>query len=129
MYRRLTPSPILVAVVVLVVLGRPAHAETPARTRPNIVFILIDDMGYGDLGGYGGKFTPTPNLDLLAQQGIRFRQFYVASPICSPVDASTKTSQLPTGSRVGTITRHARWPVPPSVPRICVRWSRARTST
>src|SRR5580765_791303 len=55
-----------------------------APERPNIVFILTDDMGYGDLGCYGGTIVPTPNIDRLGQEGTRFTQFYVASPVCSP---------------------------------------------
>jgi arylsulfatase A-like enzyme len=69
-------------------------AQELAR-KPNIVFILIDDMGYGDLGCYGGQFAPTPNLDKLAQQGIRFKQFYVAAPICSPSRTGFVTGMFP----------------------------------
>jgi arylsulfatase A-like enzyme len=69
-------------------------AEEPGR-KPNIVFILIDDMGYGDLGCYGGRFAPTPNLDKLAQQGMRFKQFYVAAPICSPSRVAFVTGMFP----------------------------------
>src|SRR5437764_5023809 len=47
--------------------------------KPNIVFIFTDDFGWGDLGSYGGQFVPTPNLDRMAKEGIRFTQFYVAS--------------------------------------------------
>ena len=59
-------------------------ASVADADRPNIIFILTDDMGYGDLGCYGGKFAPTPNIDRLAREGIRFKQYYSASPICSP---------------------------------------------
>src|SRR4051812_36130620 len=65
-----------------------------ADDRPNIVFILADDLGYGDLSCYGGK-TPTPNLDRLAQEGTRFTQAYVAAPICSPSRAALITGQNP----------------------------------
>lgn len=51
--------------------------------RPNILFILADDLGYGDLGVYGQTDYPTPQLDRLAQEGLRFTQAYAASPICS----------------------------------------------
>src|SRR6478672_6598587 len=67
-----------------------SHAA-PAVERPNIVFLLTDDMGYGDVGCYGGKFVPTPNIDQFAKEGTKFTQYYVASPICSP-------------SRVGLLT-------------------------
>ena len=52
--------------------------------QPNIIFILVDDMGFGDLGCYGGTIEPTPNIDRMAAQGIRFTQYYSASPISSP---------------------------------------------
>ena len=52
-----------------------------AAPKPNIIQILVDDMGYGDLGCYGGPI-PTPNIDRIAAEGIRFTQAYVASPIC-----------------------------------------------
>ncbi len=51
---------------------------------PNIIFILMDDFGYGDLGCYGGKDIKTPNLDRLAAEGLRFENFYSNAPVCSP---------------------------------------------
>jgi hypothetical protein len=57
-------------------------ATTPAK--PNIIVILVDDKGYSDLSCFGGKTVTTKHLDRLAAEGIRFRQHYVASPICSP---------------------------------------------
>jgi arylsulfatase A-like enzyme len=65
-----------------------------AELQPNIVFILADDLGYGDLSCYGGR-VPTPNLDQLAREGTRFTQAYVASPICSPSRAALITGQHP----------------------------------
>ena len=49
--------------------------------KPNIIFILADDLGYGDLGCYGQKLIKTPNIDELAQQGTRFTQFYAGSTV------------------------------------------------
>jgi arylsulfatase len=57
-----------------------ATAQTDAR--PNIIVILVDDMGWSDIGSYGGEI-PTPNLDALATRGVRFTQFY-STPRCSP---------------------------------------------
>ena len=51
-----------------------------APAKPNILFILVDDMGWGDLGANGGAGVPTPRMDQLAREGTRFTQFYVASP-------------------------------------------------
>lgn len=66
-----------------------------AMERPNMVFILADDMGYGDVGCNGGTFVPTPNIDALAREGIRFTQYTSASPICSPSRAGCTTGQFP----------------------------------
>jgi arylsulfatase A-like enzyme len=70
-------------------------SATGAQPKPNIVFILTDDMGYGDVGCYGGRFVPTPNIDRLAAEGMRFTQFYVASPVCSPSRTGFLTSNYP----------------------------------
>jgi len=59
------------------------RAETPRR-KPNIIFILADDLGYGDLGCYGQQKIRTPNLDRLAAEGLRFTQCYAGSTICAP---------------------------------------------
>lgn len=66
-----------------------------AQSRPNIIFLLIDDMGYGDMSCYGNKGVQTENLDRLAKEGIRFTQFYVAAPICSPSRTAFLTGQFP----------------------------------
>ena len=54
------------------------------RRPPNIIFILMDDLGWGDLGCYGHPYLKTPNIDRLAREGTRFTQFYVTCPVCSP---------------------------------------------
>lgn len=59
-------------------------AEKPATKRPNIVFILADDLGYAELGCYGQKKIRTPNIDRLASQGMRFTQHYSGAPVCAP---------------------------------------------
>lgn len=66
-----------------------------AAQKPNIIFILTDDMGYGDVGCYGGKFVPTPNIDQLAEEGTKFTQFHVASPVCSPSRTGFLTGNFP----------------------------------
>jgi arylsulfatase A-like enzyme len=63
----------------------PATAQAgDAKRSPNIIFILADDLGYGDLGCYGQKMIQTPRLDQLAKQGMRFTQFYAGSTVCAP---------------------------------------------
>src|SRR5687768_5170040 len=63
--------------------------------RPNIVFILADDLGQRDLGAYGSTFYETPNIDRLARAGARFTHAYAACPVCSPTRASIITGQWP----------------------------------
>lgn len=65
------------------------------KTRPNIILILTDDMGYGDIGAYGGQFVPTPNIDRLAASGLKLTQYYSGAPICSPSRASILTGMQP----------------------------------
>jgi arylsulfatase A-like enzyme len=65
------------------------------KTRPNIVFILMDDMGWRDLGCTGSTFYETPNLDRLASQGMMFTQAYAACPVCSPTRASILAGKYP----------------------------------
>ena len=66
-----------------------------AADRPNIVFVFIDDMGYADLSCYGNRDITTANIDRMAAEGIRFEQFYVGSPICSPSRVAITTGQYP----------------------------------
>lgn len=62
-----------------------------AQQKPNVIFILADDMGYGDLGCYGQKLIETPNIDRLAAGGMRFTQFYAGTSVCAPSRASLMT--------------------------------------
>ena len=62
-------------------------------TRPNIVIVLSDDQGYGDLGCYGNPWLRTPHLDRLAGEGVRLDQHYSASPICAPARAALLTGR------------------------------------
>jgi arylsulfatase A-like enzyme len=63
--------------------------------RPNIVFILIDDLGWKDLGCYGSSFYETPNLDRMAAEGMRFSDAYASCPVCSPTRASVMSGKYP----------------------------------
>lgn len=71
----------------------PVHAQPPApATRPNVLLIITDDVGYGDIGSYGAPDIRTPNIDRLARQGVRLTDFY-ASPQCTPTRASLITGR------------------------------------
>jgi len=63
--------------------------------RPNIVFFLVDDMGYGDVGCYGNTFHETPHIDQLASEGMTFTQGYAACTVCSPSRAAILTGRYP----------------------------------
>ena len=72
----------------------PTSVYDPAQmSRPNIIFIMCDDMGYGDLGCYGQQLIETPNLDRMAKEGMRFTQAYAGSPVSAPSRASFMTGQ------------------------------------
>src|SRR5512137_248072 len=73
-----------------------SSAAAQPEPRPNIVFILADDLGYGDLGSYGQRIIQTPHLDRLAAEGLRFTQFYAGSTVCAP-----SRSVLMTGRHMG----------------------------
>ncbi|MBI1247708.1 sulfatase-like hydrolase/transferase [bacterium] len=71
------------ALTLLVCLSAPAIAAETNKRLPNIIMVVTDDMGYGDMSSQGAKGFTTPNLDHLAKQGTRFTNFYVAQPVCT----------------------------------------------
>ncbi len=68
--------------------------QAQAADPPNVVLILIDDLGWTDLACYGSKYYRTPHLDQLAAEGLRFTQAYAACPVCSPTRAALMTGQV-----------------------------------
>ncbi|NRB63172.1 MAG: sulfatase [Saprospiraceae bacterium] len=72
-----------------------ATSVQASDTLPNVLFIIVDDLGWADVGIYGSDFYETPNIDQLATQGMRFTDAYVASPMCSPTRASILTGKHP----------------------------------
>ncbi|MBK1825564.1 sulfatase family protein [Haloferula rosea] len=80
---------------VLVILSLAASAETQREGKPNVIFILMDDMGYNDVSCYGATKVKTPNIDRMAAEGIRFTDFHTAASICSPSRAAFLTGAYP----------------------------------
>jgi arylsulfatase A len=91
----------LAAVAVILAAALPAAAQSPAK-RPNIVFILADDLGVNDLRCYGRAEHSTPTLDRLAKQGLRFQTAYSAASICSPTRAAIMTGYAPARLKITT---------------------------
>ncbi len=84
---------IFLAVVVSLACG--TSPDRKEQTRPNFLFILVDDLGWSDLGCYGSNFYETPRIDRFASQGMRFTNAYAACPVCSPTRASIMTGRYP----------------------------------
>src|SRR5712671_1778199 len=79
------------AMMILALAGVAAGQGRADELPPNIVFIIADDLGYGDLGCYGQTKIKTPNLDKLASEGMRFTDFYAGSTVCAPSRACLMT--------------------------------------
>lgn len=86
----------LATVVSFIPLENFAAAPAAAARRPNILLIVADDLGYGELGCYGGKEIPTPHLDRLAAEGVRFTNGYVTASFCAPSRAALLTGRYQT---------------------------------
>ncbi|HEX7846846.1 MAG TPA: arylsulfatase [Chitinophagaceae bacterium] len=80
----------LLGFICLLTINAKAQVNKPS-SKPNIIFILADDLGYGDLGCYGQQKVKTPNIDALAKTGMKFTQFYSGSTVCAPSRASLMT--------------------------------------
>lgn len=83
------------APVLAVSAAMPCLAQNKKELPPNIIIVLTDDMGYGDIGTYGGKFVPTPHIDRMAEEGLKFDQYYSASPISSASRCGLLTGMHP----------------------------------
>ena len=112
-------------IIVLVPLANAVAQNAPQRARPNVVLILMDDLGYGDIGSYGVTDASTPNLDRLARQGVRLTDAYANASNCSPTRAGFITGQYqqrygiewPLGSVEGDSARGLR-PTGASLPAL-----------
>ena len=86
-----------------------ATADAQPARRPNVLVILVDDLGYGDLGSYGATDLDTPHIDRLVERGVRMSDFYANCPVCSPTRASLLTGCYPDAVGVpGVIRTHSR---------------------
>lgn len=83
-----------------------ASAAVAAETKPNLIFILADDLGAHDVGCFGSTFHETPNIDRLATRGVKFTQAYAASPLCSPTRSSILAGVYPARSGITTPSCH-----------------------
>ena len=115
----------IAALALLLATGLASGTAAP----PNIIVVLVDDMGWGDLSSFGNREVRTGHIDRLAAEGIRFESFYVNSPICSPSRTAILTGQYPQGWRIGSYLSNrkdngargiAQWLAPdaPSLPRM-----------
>jgi arylsulfatase B len=86
----------LFSILVFAGASRAMAVEPVLARRPNILFIVADDLGYGELGCYGGKEIPTPNLDRLAAEGVRYTNGYVTASFCAPSRAALLTGRYQT---------------------------------
>ncbi|MGB0760355.1 MAG: sulfatase-like hydrolase/transferase [Rubripirellula sp.] len=93
---RLCPPFLTTTLIALIVTG---SVSVGYAEKPNIIFVLADDLGWSELGCYGNGFNETPHLDQLADDGVRFTQAYAAAPVCSPYRAALLTGQHP--ARIG----------------------------
>lgn len=82
--------------------SQPCLADNPGKERPNIILIMVDDMGYSDIGCFGGEIQ-TPNIDKLAEKGVRYTQFYNTARSC-PTRASLLTGLYPHQAGIGEMT-------------------------
>ncbi len=89
---------LLITLLLLMSISIAANAQSQ---RPNIIYIMTDDMGYGDLSCYGNKKYSTPNLDKLASQGMKFVNAYSAAPVCTPTRAAFMTGRYPARTPIG----------------------------
>lgn len=131
-----TPSLVLLIslfLFLLVDLSTATASEPGDSSRPNILFIMVDDLGYGDLSSYGAKDLQTPNIDQLAAEGMKWTRFYANCPVCSPTRAALMTGLFPDQAGVpGVIRTHSdnSWGyLDPNTPTIAEDLSKAGYQT
>src|SRR5438874_6939003 len=106
-----------------------------AQTKPNIIYMMADDLGYADLSCYGRKDYQTPNLDKLCSQGIKFMNAYATAPVCTPTRVAFMTGRYPARLTVGLFEPIAEGPkdsavgLSPKIPSIASLMKKADYET
>jgi len=103
--RRLCNGRTLLLGIAAILAAAPGSRAADAP-RPNVVFVLADDLGHGDLSSYGASDLATPHIDRLAREGLRFTDFYAAANTCSPSRAALLTGRYPLRSGVNAVLFH-----------------------
>ena len=83
----------IVKTFLIILLGLITGCNNHVNDKPNVIYILADDLGYGELGIYGQKIIETPNIDALAKKGLLFTDHYTGSPVCAPARSVLMTGQ------------------------------------
>ena len=112
-FKLLTPA---MAVLLILACWAVPAAVSIAAEKPNVVLIYIDDLGYGDLGCYGCKDIPTPNIDRLAKEGVRCTASYITNPPCCPSRCSLMMGQY--AQRFGKYGMSRGLPIPQDRPTL-----------
>lgn len=111
----------LFLILTILILSNLCFAASTAPKKPNFVLILVDDLGWKDLGCYGSKFYETPNIDQLCRESMKFTDAYAASPVSSPTRASIMTGKYPARTDI------TEWSVGPQPNTAHSTWIRHRT--
>lgn len=121
----------LLAIFCGIAINTKVQAQSDHSKKPNIIIILFDDLGYGDLGIYGNPTIQTPNMDRMAMEGMKFTQFYTAATVCTPSRAGLLTGRLPvrTGMNNGVLFPKSKKGLPLQFPTIAEELKLADYST
>ena len=97
-------------IFVFLIIFKAVFLFSQSNDKPNFVIIFCDDLGYGDIGVFGSPIIRTPNIDMMANQGQKWTQFYVADPVCTPSRAALLTGRYPIRSGMTSSKRAVLFP-------------------
>ena len=97
-------------IFVFLIIFKVVFLFSQSNDKPNFVIIFCDDLGYGDIGVFGSPIILTPNIDMMANQGQKWTQFYVADPVCTPSRAALLTGRYPIRSGMTSSKRAVLFP-------------------